>query len=199
MARRLNFELHQKTLGGSPTKVDRKRLYGWSEIVALDETGAPCKTVAVDQTGTLIIPKGGVGLGLLSAEQRWVDRSELQAVTLDGQPAVQKPSSFDAPVPLVASDAAELLNHSITAMYQLDEVDPELVTALGEDIYAFDYFFRAGYAGSRAFLLASEGVVFMLVGVANDFEMLSLSETAAVDTEDESTEEESDDLDFSFM
>jgi hypothetical protein len=198
MARRLSFLLGGQTLGGSPTKVDRKRLYGWSEIVALDDTGAECRLISVDQTGTLIIPKGGVGLGLTSADGRWVDRAQLQAVTSDGRPAVRQPSSYDAPVPLAKSDADELLSCSVTALYELDDPDDGLAQAIGGDVYAFDYFFRAGHTGSRAFLLANEGTVFMLVGHPNDFEYLSLNEAAAVDEVEEDEEDESDELDFSF-
>jgi hypothetical protein len=200
MARRLSFSLAGKTLGGEPTKVDRKRLYGWSETVALDDTGAPCELVSVDQTGTLIIPKGGLGLGLLTPEARWVDRSQLKAVTADGAAAELRPSSYDGPIELTErATPEEVLNHSITAVYQLGGADPELAAALGSDIYQFEYLFRSGYGGQRAFLLVNQGVVFMLVGSPNDFELLGFDELATVEAEAETEEAESDDLDFSFM
>jgi hypothetical protein len=199
MARTLSFRLDNVEYSGSPVKVDRKKLYGWSEIVALDDSGRECQVVSVDQTGTLIIPKGGVGLGILTPDARWVDRSELQAVTLDGEPAVSKPSSYDAPVELAEKASVEdLLDLGITGSYQLDDVDPGLAVALGDDIYGFDYFFRAGYSGSRAYLMAADGVVFMFVGYVNEFEMLGLEQATLVEPEDAEAEE-SDDLDFSFM
>jgi hypothetical protein len=199
MARALSFCLDNVEYSGSPVKVDRKKLYGWSEIVALDDSGRECQVVSVDQTGTLIIPKGGVGLGILTPDAQWVDRSELQAVTMDGEPAVSRPSSYDAPVQLgEKASVEELLDLGITGIYQLEDVDPGLPAALGDDIYGFDYFYRAGYSGSRAYLMAADGVVFMFVGYANEFEMLGLEQATLVEPEDAEAEE-SDDLDFSFM
>ncbi|MDR1710246.1 MAG: hypothetical protein LBR58_00040 [Propionibacteriaceae bacterium] len=199
MARKLSFRLGAGEYGGSPVKVDRKKLYGWSEIVALDDAGQECQVAWVDQTGTLVIPRGGVGLGILDSRSQWVDRSDLQAVAADGSPAVTRTSSYDAPIELAEKASVEdLLDLTLSAVYQLDEADPGLADALGADIYGFDYYYRAGYSGSRAYLLANEGTVFMFTGYVNEFEWLGLEQATLVEPETEESED-SDDLDFSFM
>jgi hypothetical protein len=198
MARALTFALAGQTYAGSPTKVDRRKLYGWSETVALDDDGRECRLAAVDASGTLVIPKGGIGLGLLTADQRWVDRADLTAVTAEGSTAQPVPSSYDGPIPLTAIATAEdILDHTITALYQLTDVDAALASALGQDIYTFPYAFRAGYTDSPAFLLASGEAVFLLVGAKQTYDFLSLEQFAAV-TESEADDGAEDDADLDF-
>jgi hypothetical protein len=202
MARNLSFNINGSLYGVSPTKVDRKKLYGWSSIVALDDEDNECKLVSMDETGTLIIPKGGVGLGILSPELKWVDRSELRAVNEDGSDAELMKSSYDGEIILreIAS-AEDILNHSITGMYQLMGADLALLEAVGDKIYTFVYNYRDGYTGNRAFLFNAENALFMLVGYENVFQMLSLNESSSID-EDEVIDEEdsdSDEIDFSMF
>jgi hypothetical protein len=198
MARTLRFSVNGAEYAASPVKVDRKKLYGWSEMIALDDDGRECSMVSMDETGTLIIPKGGLGMGILAPDFSWVERSSLKAVKPDGSEAELIPSSFDAPIVLdKTADEDEFLNHSITAVYQLDEAPPELITAVGDKIYTFTYSYRSSYAGSAAFLLAAAGTLFMLAGYKTEYEMLSLPQASAIDDEVEEEEETEDELDFS--
>jgi hypothetical protein len=100
MARTLTFAVNGAEYSAAPVKLDRKKLYGWREIVALDDDGRECRMVNMDETGTLVIPKGGLGLGILSPENEWVERSSLKAVRADGSDAELVPSSFAASIPL---------------------------------------------------------------------------------------------------
>lgn len=197
MARTLTFTVKGAEYAAPPVKLDRKKLYGWTEIAALDDDGRECRIVSMDETGTLIIPKGGLGLGILSPENEWVDRSSLKALKAGGGEAETVPSSFGAPVALSETvDCDEFFNHTISAVYQLDA--PELAEALGQDVYVFSYSYRDSYEGSPAFLLAASGSVFMLVGHKTEYEMLSLEQAGAIDeTGEEEEEEESGELDFS--
>jgi hypothetical protein len=198
MARTLTFSLDGTEYAAAPVKVERRKLYGWTETIALDDDGRPCKVVSMDETGTYIIPKGGLGLGILSEDMKWVDRSSLKAVTLDGKDAPLLKSSFDGPVVLGETAAAgDILDHSITAIYQLN-AGPELAAVVGDKIYTFIYNYRDGYEGSHAFVLANEGSLFMLIGFKTSFEMLSLAETGAIDEDEaEEEEDESGEIDFS--
>jgi hypothetical protein len=199
MARVLSLALGGHEFGVSPVKVDRAKLYGRTETVALDDDGHPCELVAMDRSGTVIIPKGGLGMGSLAEDGTWADRSELVAVTADGSPVPLHPSSYDAPVGLERMVSAdELLEYNITAVYQLDDAPSQLVAEIGSDIYTFDYFYRAGHAGSQAFILASGEAVFMLLGQASPFELLGL-ESAAEVLELADDDADIDDLDFSMM
>jgi hypothetical protein len=200
MARTLTFQVNGAEYPASPVKIDRKKLYGWRETIALDDEGRECSIVNMDETGTLIIPKGGLALGILSPDMEWVERSSLKAVRDDGTDAEIVKSSFDAPIVLKDKvDTEEFFDHSIASVYELSEAPEALVSAVGEDIYTFTYSYRESYAGSTAFLLVSAGVLFMLVGYKTEYEMLSLSEAALIDEADVDgeDEEESDEIDFS--
>ena len=100
MARNLVFRINKAEMAAAPVKVDRKKLYGWTELKALDDEGRECRSATMDETGTLIIPKGGMGMGLLSPEREWVERSSLKAVRADGSDAEIIPSSYNAPIDL---------------------------------------------------------------------------------------------------
>jgi len=195
MARALTFTLDGGSYSAAPTKVDRRKLYGWRQTVALDDAGRECNLASMDGSGTLIIPPGGTGLGVLGPDRQWVERSSLKAVTLDGADAPLLPSSFDAPVELTATATPDdVLDCNIVSVYELDGGDA-LATALGDRIVSFDYVYRAGYTSSRAFVLAADSAAFMLVGYKNDFEFVGLNQVDAIDEPEETDDsDDSDDM-----
>jgi len=200
MARTLTFTVNGAEYAASPTKVDRKKLYGWTEMIALDDDGRECSMVNMDETGTLIIPKGGLGLGILAPDMEWMERSSLKAVKSDGSDAELIPSSYSGPIELKDTvDAETFLDHSISAAYQLDEAGAELVSAVGDKIYTFTYSYRDSFKGDSAFVLSAAGTLFMLVGFKTEYEMLGLAQAGAIDEveAENEDEEESDELDFS--
>jgi hypothetical protein len=157
MARELTFLVEDKEYTISPTKIDRKKLYGWTENVAYDDEGEECKLVSMDESGTLIIPKGGIALGILSDNGFWVQRSELKAVYEDGTPAEMIVSSYNTQNELSKKvSIEEFLDYSIKSFYQLDGASDELVNLIGDDIYSFIYSYRDSYEGKTAFILTSE-------------------------------------------
>ena len=198
MAKKLTFSIGEREFSAEPNKVDRKKLYGWSEIFAFDDDGNECTLVAADSTG-IIIPKGGISLGILSSG-KWIERSSLITKTLDGKDAELIQSSFSKTNILTEkSTPEELLDCSISAFYHLANAE-EFIQAIGDDIYKFDYCFRDSYETSPAFLIASEidekKELFMLVGVPNDFSFIGLEETAIADEDTDDEDEDSDDIDF---
>lgn len=202
MARALTFALDGVDYTASPVKVDRRKLYGWTQTVALDDAGRECVLASMDGSGTFIIPAGGTGLGVLTPQRQWVDRAQLKAVTSDGGDAPMLASSFDAPVDLtrqVSSD--ELLDCNITAVYELDG-GARLAQALGERIVWFEYAYRAGYTSSEAFVLAADDQAFMLVGYRSNFEFIGLTQVEGLDEDDldaDDDDNDSDDIDFSMF
>ena len=200
MARNLTFKVNSAEYAASPVKIDRKKLYGWTELKALDDEGRECAIVNMDETGTLILPKGGVGMGILAPDGQWAERSSLKAVKSDGSDAEAIPSSFSAPVELKnAVDADTFFDHNIVSVYQLDEAPAELLKAIGKNIFTFTYSFRDSFKGETAFVLAAADTLFMLVGYKTQYEMLSLAQAEAIDETESEDEEESDDLDFSMI
>lgn len=208
MPRQLTFSLKRKKFDTVPVKVDRRKLYGWTEIVAVDDNNNQCQLFSTDDTGAFIISRGGTGLGILSSEGRWVERSSLKTVREDGKPAKLIPSSFNTVTPLKKTvTEEEFLNYSITDFYQLTNASEQLIEAVGEDIYTFPYTYLDSYEASTAFLMAVDGngqekLLFMLIGVRNVFEMLCFGDCGEI-TEDYEDAfgymEDDDDLDFSMF
>lgn len=200
MARQLTFRIKRKEYTVIPVKIDRKKLYGWTEIIALDEQGRTCNLVSTDDTGTLIIPKGGTALGMLSSDGKWVERTQLKTVRQDGSEAEIIPSSFSVIIPLKQKVTdEEFLDYSITDFYQLDNVPDDLLKAIGDDIYTFDYTYLDSYETTPAFLMVSDATLFMLLGYKNRFDMLCLGECSVVDDDDDYIEVTDDDIDFSMF
>lgn len=200
MVRQLTFRIKRKEYTVIPVKIDRKKLYGWTEIIALDEQGRTCNLVSTDDTGTLIIPKGGTALGMLSSDGKWVERTQLKTVRQDGSEAEIIPSSFSVVIPLKQKVTdEEFLDYSITDFYQLDNVPDDLLKAIGDDIYTFDYTYLDSYETTPAFLMVADATLFMLLGYKNRFDMLCLGECSVVDDDDDYIEVTDDDIDFSMF
>jgi len=202
LAKGLTFSIGGASFEADPEKLDRKKLYGYRENIALDDDGAECTLVSTSECGTIVIPKGGTGLGYLSADGNWVDRGEIKTVNLDGSPALIKPSSYSGTITLDQKASPEdLLDCSVAGFYHLFS-DPELLTAIGTNIYQFEYCYRDSYETSTAFVLASGNggskELFMLIGYKNDFQFLGFDEISVVDEADEEEEDDDGGFDFSF-
>jgi len=200
MAKEMTFAIGGNEYSAEPVKIDRKKLYGWSEIHAFDDDGNECMMVSTDASGTLIIPKGGIALGLISNDGKWVERSELKTVKADGSEAALFTSSFNSVNELVSkATEEELLDCSITACYHIKAND-EFIDAIGKDIYKLDYCYRDSFETSPAFLLSSvidgKKELFLMVGTQNIFEYIGLSELSIVEDSETEDEEESDEIDF---
>jgi hypothetical protein len=207
MPKTMTFAIGGREYTADPRKFDRKKLSGWREVRAFDDNGNECTLVSTDASGTIIIPKGGVGLGIESGEGKWVERSSLKTVGADGGDLEMVQSSYSGVNMLTAkATEEELLDCSITAFYHLAEAGADLIGAIGDDIYNFDYCYRDSYETSPAFLLASEAEgkkeLFMFIGTQNNFDYISLNEIAVADEAGSDDEDEGDgdgEIDFSMM
>ena len=204
MARGMTFAINGMEYSTEPIKIDRKKVYGWSEIHALDDDGNECTLVSTDASGTVIIPKGGIALGITSSDGKWVERSTHKTVSIDGREAQLYKSSYNT-VNILEQKATEeeLLDCSITALYHLQEADSTLIDAIGSDIYRIDYCYHDSYETSPAFLLVTEingkKELFLYVGTQNMFEMIGLEEISVVDDTEAEEEGDSDEIDFSMF
>ena len=186
MAQELNFVANEKSYICSSSKLDRSKVYGFTEKVILDDKSCVCK--------------GGISLGLLDSGMNWVDRSQLVAVNRDGEQVEQIPSTFSTPVVLNNKVTVEhFLDHSITTVYELSGDSAGLADFIGDDIYEFKFNYRAGYDTNPAFLISNAGGLFMLVGYNNNFEYVTLQQTAVIDSEENEEDTEDFDIDFSMM
>ena len=200
MAKPLQFIIGGSTYDAVPVKLERKKLYGWTDTIATDEAGGVCVLAQLAPGGTLIVPPGGVKPATLDTDGKWLEKSDLTPVDADGNPLTPMPSSFDSPITLdcKATDE-EFLDHIWKAVYQLDNA--ELASAIGEgDIYAFPFSYRGGLSQDDGFLLKSDGTLFLFTGEKVEFEFIGVAEEGVLDDQNEDTSaEEDDELDFSMM
>lgn len=200
MAKTLQFTIGGSTFDAAPVKLERKKLYGWTDTVATDEAGGVCVSAQLAPGGTLIVPPSGVKLATIDADGKWLEKSDLTPVDADGNQLTPVPSSFDAPIALdkKATDE-EFLDHIWKAVYQLDNA--ELASAIDDDaIYAFPFSYCGGLSQDDGFLLKSSGTLFLFTGEKVEFEMIGVAEEGVLDDDDEEAPaEEEDELDFSMM
>ena len=202
MAKQLNLLLNGRAFGVSPVKVERKKLYGYTEVRGIDtNSGKTCRQAGLDGNGVTIVPKGATKIGMVCEDGSWMEKSELQACHADGSVAERIASSFDVPINIYERATAEdLLDIIVTSVYQLTgEANAELAQTLGNDIWSFNFNYSAGYTSSRAFLLSNGMDCFIITGDKADFEMISLEEQGVLDEEDDEMTSEDDELDFSLF
>ena len=193
MAKVLQFQCYGSLYEAEPVKIERKKIYGYKDISALDSNGNECRQCYLDASGTILIPPGAVKLSSLDEDGNTVERSGMILVDADGNIPEKFPSSFDAPVMLehtVSED--EFLDHLWKGVYQID--NSELAAATGEKIYAFPFSYRGGHTCDEGFLLAADGKCFLFYGEKADFPFLNAPDSGVLDD----VEENCDDDDFEF-
>ena len=197
MAREIIFRLSGKDYGAAPVKLERKKIYGWTSLVATDRNNKECNSAYLSPDDSLIIPSGGLKQGNVDEEGRWLDKSELVAFGEDGKLLQEIPSSFDSPIELgPKATTEEFLDNDWESVYQL--VNEELAEAIGDDIYKFEFNFRAGVNHNDAYLLNTPSGLFLFAGDKQEFPLLTLAVETTID-DNEEPEEEIDELDFSML
>ena len=198
MAKELIFKLFDTWFAATPVKLERKKVYGWTETIATDKNGEACVSAYLSPDDSLIIPSGGLKQATVDSDGRWIDKSELIAYSEDGESKLPVlPSSFDAPIELnTKATIEEFLDNDWESVYQL--VNPELAAAVGEDIYKFEFSYRGGTNHNDAYLLNTPGGLFLFAGDKQEFPLVSLAEETTID-DNEEPEEEIDELDFSMF
>ena len=199
MAKELIFQLSGMEFPASPVKLERKKIYGWTDTVATDRDGEVCKSAYLSPDDSLIIPAAGLKQATVDTEGRWVDKAELKAFSEDGERELPVfPSSFDSPIELKAkASVEEFLDNDWESVYQL--VNLELADAVGDDIYKFEFSLRGGVNHNDGYLLNTPGGLFLFAGDKQEFPMLSLADETTIDDTEEPVEESLDDLDFSML
>jgi hypothetical protein len=203
MAKPLVFKIDNNIYELEPLKLERKKLYGTKEKEILDANKGICTTASISTQFNLILPKGSTALGSIDSDGNWLDKNELIVVDQNDNELQKVPSSFDAPIELhnkVSID--EYLNHNIISVYSLqdEENSPEFVEYIkqSDDIYTFDFNYRADYEADPAFVIENNGELFVLVGKKIDFEFIGMEEFGQIDETDDDSQDE-DEFDFGMM
>ena len=197
MAKELTFTLSGADYLAAPVKLERKKIYGWSSLIATDKNGEECSSAYLSPDDAMVIPSGGLKQGTVDKDGKWVEKSSLIAYGPDEQPLPTYPSSFDAPIVLDKKVSMEqFLDNEWESVYQL--VNEELAAAIGQDIYMFDFNFRASTNHNDGYLMNTPGGLFLFAGDAEQFEWVALADQTTID-ETEEVVEEIDELDFSMF
>ena len=59
MAKELIFRLAGADYAAAPVKLERKKIYGWSDLVATDRNGQVCGSAYLSPDDALLIPASG--------------------------------------------------------------------------------------------------------------------------------------------
>ena len=197
MAKELTFTLSGTDYLATPVKLERKKIYGWSSLIATDKNGEECSSAYLSPDDAMVIPSGGFKQGTVDKDGKWVEKSSLIAYGPDEQPLPTYPSSFDAPIVLDKKVSMEqFLDNEWESVYQL--VNEELAAAIGQDIYMFEFNFRASTNHNDGYLMNTPGGLFLFAGDAEQFEWVALADQTTID-ETEEVVEEIDELDFSMF
>ena len=70
MAKELIFKLNGTDYGSAPVKLERKKIYGWTDVVATDRSDSVCGTAYLSPDDALIIPNGGLDQGTVDEDGR---------------------------------------------------------------------------------------------------------------------------------
>ena len=95
MAKQLDIRIDRRSFTVYPTKLERKKVYGWNELRVVTPNGTPCQQAGLNSDGVTIIPNGNIKNGMLSKDGLWMERSELIAFDANGNMAQAVSSSFD--------------------------------------------------------------------------------------------------------
>lgn len=77
MAKELSFSLAEAEYAAAPVKLERKKNYGWSDIVATDKEGEVCGTAYLSPDDALLIPSGGYNMAVHGLNGRIVSGGEV--------------------------------------------------------------------------------------------------------------------------
>ncbi len=204
MARALNLSFEGNQVALSIQKLDRKKLYGFTQVEVKDDDGNKCQLASISEDGKHILPKGSVGYIYLNAKNEYVPSSSMKMVDRDGKPIEKILSSFDLEnIELQTASIEDYLQMFVKAVYQLipegEETDLSgLLEALKKNkVLYFKFNYRTDYDNDDAFLLESQGHVFMVIGRISPFEFIGLEK--AVDELVAEDDDEDDDFDFGML
>ena len=176
-------------------KLDRARLYGARKRIPLDQNGQACIKAALTTDGLYLLQGGMTAQGYFDEDGRWLQRSQLSGLDVDGNVLELRPSTLGVAQTAAAVDPSELLRYTTDAIYLLEAigVDRALDARLGAgEVFRFGFNYGSDFHLETAFLIKNAEGYFCLVGTPV---LPAWSEPGRVELA-ASPEETSDDLDF---
>ena len=201
MARKAEFSINGQSIIAELTKVDRKKIYGWSAIEVFDENGSKCNLAGLAE-GQFVMPSGSTALVTLNSKGETVSKDTLIGVDSDGKKVEKVPSIYDEKVMLREATVDEYLSMAVKSVYQLqvDENKEALLNELNKGkIYYFVFNYRADYEGDDAFLISNGTDIFAVTGMSADLEFIGLEDNEQELVPEETEAVEDDDMDFAMF
>lgn len=207
MPRSLTFAHKEHKFTCEINKVDRSKLYGTVSTETLDKDQQRCELATLAYDGRTVISMGGTALGYMNPQGEWLSRSELTAVTVEGEPIEEVESSFKIDLQLdKEASVEEFLDHSVRLIYALDPLEGEMdefrKSVDSGKIYRFDFSYRGGTSVDPAFVLSNDQGLWLLIADSNRIEYASLANAAVcarIEEPEEEDEEDSGELDFGML
>jgi hypothetical protein len=202
MARLVKFFIEKESFEAAINKLDREKVYGWTEMLATDANGNACQTASLLNDGRTMVATGGIAQKTVDSQNLEVDKSTLIAKLPDLSNAVLQPSIYDQPVTFSIASIEDLLDLDVTSVYELafdsEEEKSKLKLKFSKDtVYTFLFNYRTDYEAADAFIIYNGSEFFILTGNKNQFKFLTneIVEPIVVEENDLSEEE----LDFGML
>ena len=199
MAKEAVLKFEGNLVKANLTKVDRNKVYGWSEEIYTDKSGNVCTWATLLNDGVTLISSGGSALKTFNNIGNEVSKSDLIAVYGNGELANLISSVFDAETTLSNEKTLEdLMNLEVKSVYQLEVLENKdlLKTWLSQfKVLYLPFNYRTDYESDDAFLLNQGELFFIITGTIKEFQYASLQATPEL----ESDVEESDEIDFNMF
>jgi hypothetical protein len=109
MAKDAEFKIGGASFKAALSKVDRDKVYGWTEAKYLDPQGDPCIWATLLNDGKTLVASGGTAQKTLNAEGVEISKSDLIALLPDGSKAELQKSIYEQPVELNADYGIDAL------------------------------------------------------------------------------------------
>jgi hypothetical protein len=200
MAKEPVFNYKGNSFSAALVKLERDKVYGWTETKYRDFDDNPCTFMTILDDGKTMLGTGALALRSIDAAGNEVDKSTLQARYSDGTEAQLLPSVFDKETELDDTKTIQdYLDMDVKAVYQLrigDSTSQIMDILKDKKVLYFHFNYRAGYEQDDAFLIAQGDHIFAVIGRLTEFQYSTLEiPTVLEDVSDES----SDDLDFNMF
>lgn len=199
MARKVKFSLSDITLSGEIIKVNREKIYGWSEVEVYDKHSSKCELAGLVD-GQYIIPSGYSSLVTLNEKGDTISKNELIGFDNSGNKVDLVPSIYDQEILLKESSIDEYLSLSVKSVYQLkiEEDKSNVIKKLNGKVFYFVFNYRADFEGDDAFLITNENEIFIVTGKLTKFEFIGLEEGDKLLSNDSSVDED-DEINFAMF
>jgi len=180
-------------------KIDRAKLYGKRKRVYLDASDNECQRAELTSDGSTILRSGMSSQSYFDEKHNWIPNKELVGLDSTGKPLDKKPSTLGVSQTLEGPvDVEELLELSVSSVYQLDVVEVPVGIKKNLDsggIFKLPFNYREDYHEEAGYLIANKEGIFMIAGNPTESEWLMLDQIPE-DTFNEEDFESEDELDF---